>query len=77
MRRLRMFLWTRIFLFASKLQNKAIVKRSEACGCNDCTDFARMIRTVQRVQKQLRANAPAPVTDGLACGHVARREQVN
>jgi hypothetical protein len=69
-----MWAWTRVFLFASKLQNTAIVKRSEACGCDECAAFARMIRTVQGVQRRLREAAPALVSDGLSCGRVTRRE---
>jgi hypothetical protein len=56
-RRFRIWFWTRTFLLAQRLQNSAALRRSDACGCVQCQDFADMLRAVTRVREQLRGRA--------------------
>jgi hypothetical protein len=50
-RRLRLWAWTRIYLWAAKLTSKAIVKRAEACGCDECKWHAHIMLVVHRASR--------------------------
>lgn len=47
MKRLRLWFWDRIFFAAARLSNFALVKRSKACGCDNCSNVAKLAALIR------------------------------
>lgn len=51
MRRLRKRFWDALFFAATRLSNYALVKRSKACGCSNCTNVAMLMAAMKRASR--------------------------